>query len=369
MATLPEQKGADFAPAKRLSLLPFPGENPHLHEAVKWWESTQARIAAAGLATTAAGGSPASSNSYVDVPLDSLPDLPSDHPQFERRRESRIRIQTQNAVNARRRYSIIMEGRTEIFSAFHMCAEETAPMFARELREACDYARYAVSGGYFDGTLAFRMAYQKLFAGERTKADREFYRAAEQLQRSSRLPDGCSSEEFMKKAFAWIYRIRPHLAQAYSDQDAAEYLVDLMPKRLAADARRIRGDCIRDGTFLNLMFLARELEKVVYDDQTTSSSTPALVVIPPDLVVHGADALSQMTGMSLRASGAASSTEVGLVGGTDGKKWCDRCPHPKGVVCFVDPAFKGPFPVFIHNNVERKKALLKKRPTTRAKRE
>ena len=134
-----------------------------------------------------------------------------------------------------------------------------------------------------------------------------------------------------------------------------------MPKRLAADARRIRGDCIRDGTFLNLMFLARELEKVVYDDQTTSSSTPALVVIPPDLVVHGADALSQMTGMSLRVSGAASSTEVGLVGGTDGEKWCDRCPHPKGVVCFVDPAFKGPFPVFIHNNVERKKALLKKK--------
>ena len=108
-------------------------------------------------------------------------------------------------------------------------------MFARELREACDYARYGVPGGCFDRILAYRVAYQKLFAAERTKADREFYIAAESLQASALrgwVADGCKSDEFMLKAYAWIYKIRPHLAQAYSDQDAAKYLIDLMPKLL-----------------------------------------------------------------------------------------------------------------------------------------
>ncbi len=45
-------------------------------------------------------------------------------------------------------------------------------------------------------------------------------------------------------------------------------------------------------------------------------------------------------------------------------------PPPEGrVVCFVDPAFKGPFPVFIHNNVERKKAFLKKKADNARERE
>ena len=125
------------------------------------------------------------------------------------------------------------------------------------------------------------MTYAKLFPAERTKADRDFYRAAEQLQRSSRLPDGCKSDDFMRRAYAWIYRIRPHLAQAYTDEDAAEYLLELMPKRLAADARRIKGECQRDGTFLNLMHLARELEKVVFEDQNAPVPKPSLVLWCP----------------------------------------------------------------------------------------
>ena len=231
-------------------------------------------------------------------------------------------------------------------------------MFARELRESCDYARYGTPGGYFDGTLAFRMTYAKLFSGERTKSDREFYCAAEQLQRSSRLADGCKAEDFMAKAFAWIYRIRPHLAQAYTDQDAAEFLVDMVPKRLASDARRIRSECIREGTFLNLMHVARELEKVIFDDQSKPATTAAAVAVPADLQKYDVAALSHMCGMTL-TNGALDKSDIGLAGDVGEGKWCDRCPHRPGVTCFLDPAYKGPFPVSVHLNAERKKALLK----------
>ena len=352
----------DFSSSKTaLELLPFPGENPRQHEAVQWWESTHTRIAAAGLITTAKGGSPPAATRLVDVPLDSLPDLPRDHSNFERRRELRIRTQTQNAANARQRYSLTMEGRTTIFAAIYRSLETTAPMFARELRESCDYARHGVDGGYFDGTLAFRMSYAKLFAAERTKADREFYRAAELLQRSTRLPDGCRPEEFMKKAYAWIYKIRPHLAQGYSDADAAEYLIEMVPKRLAADARRIKAECQREGTYLNLMHLARELEKVIFDDQSAVAIAPALASVDADTAARfDLLALSEMCGMALSAHGAGSPPEsMALVGADGTAKWCSRCPHPNGGRCFADPSFEGPLPVGIHLNAERKKAILK----------
>ena len=157
MDSSPDQGGRDFSSGLSLTLLPFPGENPKTHESVHWWESSQTRIAAAGLQTTATGGAPTSALRIVDVPLDSLPELPVSHPQHERRHETRIRTQAQNAANTRQRYALIMEGRTKIFAAIYVSAEQSAPMFARELREQCDYARHGIDGGYFDGTEHWRI--------------------------------------------------------------------------------------------------------------------------------------------------------------------------------------------------------------------
>ena len=344
-----------------LELPEFPGESPRLHEAVQWWEVAQTRIASAGLSLVVTGGLPASAARIADTPLDTLPDLPANHPHFERRRELRVRLQIQNAANAKLRDALVLDGRTAVFIAIHKCAETSAPMFARELRERCDYSRYGFDGGHFDGTLAHRMSYAKLFESERTKADRDFYRTAEYLQRSSRLSDGCRSEDFMKKTFAFIYRIRPHLAQAYTDMDAADYVVDLMPKRLAADARRVRDNCIRDGTFTDLMHLARELAKVVFEDQSAPPPAPTLVSLQPEFAGRfDVVLLSELCGMALTAGGGGSADAVDAVGAFSAVngKWCAKCPH-NGKGCFVDPDFEGPFPPSVHLNADAKKAYLK----------
>ncbi|KAL1530210.1 hypothetical protein AB1Y20_001125 [Prymnesium parvum] len=81
---------------------PFPGENPLQHEAHIWLEIAEARMASAGLLIVANGGTPAAARHIVDVPLDRLPPLPPDHRDYERRMETRIRIETENDKNAAR---------------------------------------------------------------------------------------------------------------------------------------------------------------------------------------------------------------------------------------------------------------------------
>ena len=67
-----------------------------------------------------------------------------------------------------------------------------------------------------------------------------------------------------------------------------------------------------------------------------------------------------MCGMALVAAGVHMPTsDVGLVSDDGKPKWCSRCPHPNGGVCFADPSFEGPLPVGIHLNAERKKAIFK----------
>ena len=83
------------------------------------------------------------------------------------------------------------------------------------------------------------------------------------LQMKTRLPDGCTADAFMAKAVAWIYKIRPHLAQPFTDEDAARYIINMMPKRLGADARRIEQQVEQENKLSDLMYLARELRKVV----------------------------------------------------------------------------------------------------------
>ena len=78
----------------------------------------------------------------------------------------------------------------------------------------------------------------------------------------------------MAKAVAWIYKIRPHLAQPFTDEveDAARYIINMMPKRLGADARRIEQQVEDQGKLGDLMYLSRELRKVVYKDQNTTAA-------------------------------------------------------------------------------------------------
>ena len=240
------------------------GEDLHLHDAVSYWENVQAVLAHFSLLKAAMGMVPDDAKKIVDVDLGELPVLPPDHPQYYRNLETRLRIKTQNKSNRIQRYAIVMKQRTAVYTMLYKSVEPKAPIFARELREACDYSCDGIEGGYFDGITAYRMVYAKLFHEKRTQMDVDFYNAAKDLQVKNKLPDGCSAETFMAKAVAWIYKIRPHLAQPFSDEDAAQYIIQLMPKRLGSDARRIEKEVENAGRKDDLMYLSRELKKAVF---------------------------------------------------------------------------------------------------------
>ena len=314
------------------------GEDMHLHDAVAYWENIQAVLAHSGLLKAAMAMEPDDARKIVDVDLGELPVLPQDHPQYYRNLETRLRIKTQNKSNRRQRYAIIMKQRTAVYTMLYKSVEPKAPIFARELREACDYSREGVDGGYFDGVTAYRRVYAKLFEEKRTQMDVDFYNAAKELQVKNQLPDGCTADAFMAKAVAWIYKIRPHLAQPFSDADAAQYIIRLMPKRLGADARRIEKEVENAGRSDDLMYLSRELKKAVYLDQTNSSAKPPVMASVDSELTKGFDLsmLADMTGMTLVAAGKPNGGGGGpkpglslkLLGGVDGQ-WCNKCPHPK----------------------------------------
>ena len=285
------------------------GEDLRLHDAVAYWESAQGALAFNGLLKAAMGMEPDEAKKIVDIDLGEIPNLPQEHPGYERRLETRLRIRTQNKSNRMQRYAIIMRQRTDVYSAFYKSAEPKAPIFARELRESCDYTRDNVAGGYFDGVTAYRMVYNKLFAEERTQMDVDFYNTAKDLQIKARLPDGCAADDFMAKAIAWIYKIRPHLAQPFNDEDAAKYIINMMPNKLGADARRIEQRARDEGKFTDLMHLARELKKEVYRDSNKSAKTPALITVDDEIAsAHDLMMLADMTGMTLVASTPSAST-------------------------------------------------------------
>ena len=142
-----------------------------------------------------------------------------------------------------------------------------------------------------------------------------------------------------------------------------------MPRRLGADARRIEQQVESQGRLTDLMYLSRELKKVVYKDQNTTAGKPAALVQvdADDLLGLDLAALADMTGMALVAANAGKPKTdkpkppaVKLLGGAGGK-WCNRCPHPNG--CYFDPNWEGPLPTWLHLSAERKAPYVKGRMT------
>jgi hypothetical protein len=129
------------------------------------------------------------------------------------RRELR-KLRERDIHNARRREQLTFQAWTEIYTLFAASTEHSAPVLHRELKELCDMAKtHGMQGGYFDGPCAYRIVFARLDMSEaqRTQADKNFYRQADYLQRSSTLADGCPAVEYSKKALAFIINIRPHL--------------------------------------------------------------------------------------------------------------------------------------------------------------
>ena len=202
-------------------------------------------------------------------------------------------------------------------------------------------------------------------SSDRTKYDKDFYEIAGKLQTANKLPVGCSSEDFGRKAIAFIFHIMPNLARPYTSMDeAADYIVDLLPESLAADGRRIQDVMKREGTYSDLMLVVRKCKDLVLATQKKPTPTPAFVC---NGEFHGfpVAALAQTAGVNLSVSGVEDKAFVAGSGG--GTKWCPKCPKHgrKGDIgpdrCLYNPNFDGTCPPSIWSDAERKRDLFKAR--------
>ena len=143
-------------------------EEMRMHEAVQYWEDAQSALSGAGLLRVAQGLDPEEVEKYPVMDLGEIPALPVSDPGHHRRHETRARQKTLNASHRKLRYALVMKSRTAVYTAFYKSASKNAPVFARELREACDYSRDGVEGGYFDGVTAYRMYTMSFSRNEET---------------------------------------------------------------------------------------------------------------------------------------------------------------------------------------------------------
>ena len=167
------------------------------------------------------------------------------------------------------------------------------------MKELCDlYRSDGIAGGYFDGPRAWRMIEDRLFGGQRSEVgQRTFTGLEERLQRSSKLPDGCSAEEYARKALAFLIHIRPYLAQTYDDDDTSQYLIDLMPKALREGGRRITTELKTARRYHDHMHVLQKCRQLVHEEQRAPAPTPAFVVVDAAMLsVHQIDDMRRRTG-------------------------------------------------------------------------
>ena len=335
----------------------YPGEDVLAHNAVDFQEKAENTLASLGLLAVVHGEEPASVRAIVDVDLSLMPELPLGHRDYHRRMESRIKIQAQNRANAERRYTLTMEAWTKIYTLLKKSTETTAPVLSRELREMCDLAKVRkMTGGYFDGPRAWRMILRRLHE-KRSEADKDFYRQAERLQRASTLPDGCQAAEYSKRALAFLIHIKPNLAQSYDDDDTTQYLINLMLKCLREGGRRIKHELTLEGRQHDFMHVIKRCRALVQEEQKGTTPTPAFVV-DDGMGAYDIAALANTTGMLLSLSG---SNGTPMAAAAQAGKFCDKCPHKEGVVCFLNPSYAGPPPLSVYSNKERWKGIVEGR--------
>ena len=263
----------------------------------------------------------------------------------------------QNASNAQKRIQIELDAWTELYTDLKISTEVTAPVLSRELKMTCDLSASGYPGS-FDGPRAWRITRHHLQGRTRTEADKDYYRTAERLQRSSVLPDGCTAAEFSRKALAFLIHIRPNLPQAYDDDDTMAYIINLMPKGLRESGRRIKTELRQEGREHDFMHVIQRCHALVHEEQKTAAPAPAFVVTDADALLHNLANLSDTTGMVLTQSaghgpaGIDLNTGLAGVGGSPARQWCKDCPHgDKG--CFTAPDYEGPLPINVHLNKER----------------
>ena len=128
------------------------------------------------------GGAPVEVAQIIDYPLDSIPELPRGHKDYARRQEARLKVQIDNERNKEKRAGMTMRAWADLYRAVKTCTEKTAPMLSRELISLCDMSlphNGSHAMGWFDGPRAYRTVCERIFGGERTKEDKNYYKMAE----------------------------------------------------------------------------------------------------------------------------------------------------------------------------------------------
>ena len=355
-----------------LSLPDVPADQPLLHDAIAFREKMDDILSQLGLLGIAGGADSLRIAALIDYPIDELPPLVPTAHDYAARAESRLKMMVTNAENETKRYNATMSERTELHSLIVRACDLNAPDLARKIREQCDLSRQGVSGNWFDGPRAYAMLLLHL-NGEvgRTRADKEFYDNALKLQTESHLPDGCSATDYATKAYAAIVYIFPNLSRPFSTWDAAEYIVDLMPRELLRINRRgLLRDFKADGTYNDLLTVLRECKLVVKDAQKEAGppkpafSAPSWLLtthlntsdVQAMALVTGMDYISPVLLAEAAGGGDGGGKDLGGPGG-DKKKYCPKCPHPRGK-CWRSPQYTGTLPPSVWLNEEARKQII-----------
>jgi len=183
-------------------------------------------------------------------------------------------------VNDKQRVQFYCEDATKIYMMLYKCAEVANRTLAAGMLRRCNMAtqekREPIPGysfeGYWDGHMAYQLLYNELFACARTEADKTLYLAALEVQEKHQLPDHCHVSMFEGKAYAFQHHIAPHLARTFAPEDAAHYIIKMMPKCLKESGRALRERLIERDQLTDLQIVVSHCVVIVAEDQLTAAS-------------------------------------------------------------------------------------------------
>ena len=344
----------DPRPSGKLVLPDLPGDHVLSHDGALWKKTAFAQMSAKDYGVVAETGIPPALAEIIDDDLDDYPMLAITHRDYERRKGERNRIAKANHKNAMLRQRLTLSCWNELFAGLHLCCKANAPLLMQVLYDACDLTSAGYVGGYFDGPRAWRIIKARISSADdtRSKHDKNYYRACLNAQLANRLPGGAPAAEFTRRAMAYVLYIMPNLAQKYTLPDAADYILDLMPKTLHEAGRRVKAECKAAGNLHDLQNLITLCDAEMFELQDPKVVAPLVTLAGAVVLADGTATdeagyslamMCETTGIGLRAGGRGGHPAFAGVG-NEPKSYCPKCPHPRGLICFCSPDYTGPPP-------------------------
>ena len=352
-----------------------PAHKPLSHTAQEISDRIDAELSRKNLLIAAHGGMSPRAAAIKDYPLSMLPPLDPSSPGYAKDLAARLEYDRRNQENEAKRTAIVLQEFTEVYG-FLLAISVEAVELRRELQTTCkDYAGHA---DCFDGPRAFKMVKHHLLHGTatRSKADKDFYQKAYDLQVASTLPNGCSKKAFTAKAYAWIVHILPNMSTEFKEPcDTWMHIVDMMPEQLRGDGRDLERELKRTGEWDTprredgLMYVMNRCAELVEKVQKSDDHVkPAFAAGCPSLGGFKVSKLAAVAGMPKLAGdgmpellhGDDAVDAAGFAGKIPpGHKFCDKCPHKDK--CWRDPSYSGTLPIGLWcNEKERKKIFAEK---------